>query len=307
VYDEIYRWRRWWRACLLATLFTIVLYAFLSFGLRPSRAVLLLGNLGVIFFLFIVKIGENLILFGNTYLRKSAGKTYLIVGKDSNAQRLVKGLEITKPTLKYAGVVNPEELSSEGNYIGSLNDLDQIVLFNNINEIIFCASDISHKNILDWMARLNDKVQFKIAPENQRNIIGSSSKNLPGELYTVDVNFRLSEKYILRQKRLLDIVLGLLFFFFYPGIQFFINQKGNFFSHIFQVLTNKKTWVGFVKGYINPVAHLNDGVVPCIKLPLSLHLDNQIESANIFYARDYRIYMDIYFVFINFEYLGNRE
>ena len=156
-----------------------------------------------------------------------------------------------------------------------------------------------------WMTKLKSSVDFKILPEGSQSIIGSSSKNTAGELYTVDVNFNISNQTNRRNKRLFDVLLSIKLLIFSPLLIFFIFNKIKFLNNIFAVLTGKKTWVGYKNSAVANLPKIRN----CVLSPLdAVHLleVNQptIERLNYFYAKDYAVWRDLEIVWQAFSHLG---
>ena len=59
-------------------------------------------------------------------------------------------------------------------------------------------------------------------PEKSISIIGSQSKNHSGELYTIDVAYKINQPINKRNKRLMDIFISILFLFTFPIFIFFV-------------------------------------------------------------------------------------
>ena len=82
----------------------------------------------------------------------------------------------------YFNNINSKKKSVELN-----DEIIKSINIDSINEIIFCAKNISFNQILNKISFLNKyQIKMKIAPENGEFIIGSDSKNKQGELYTID-------------------------------------------------------------------------------------------------------------------------
>ena len=100
-----------------------------------------------------------------------------------------------------------------------------------IDEIIFCAKDVENQAILRWMSQLGAQVQYKILPEESQSIIGSSSKNTSGELYTLEVRFAIATPLNRRNKRVFDVIISVLSLAFFPIFVLLIEKKTNFIKH----------------------------------------------------------------------------
>ena len=62
-------------------------------------------------------------------------------------------------------------------------------MIHQIDEIIFCAKDLSSQRIIELMSRLvQTNVDFKIAPPESLFLVGSNSIDSAGDLYVIDIN-----------------------------------------------------------------------------------------------------------------------
>lgn len=79
------------------------------------------------------------------------------------------------------------------------------------------------------MTDLKDEVNYKIMTESGSGIIGSSSKNDRGEIFSLDLDYNLSQRVYLRQKRLFDVFFTMILIVFSGYSFFYLNQKSSFF------------------------------------------------------------------------------
>ena len=65
---------------------------------------------------------------------------------------------------KFLRILN---LITKKNFHGNISQLNEFININKVNEVIFCAKDISAENIIYSMAVVNSKknIDFKIIPE----------------------------------------------------------------------------------------------------------------------------------------------
>ena len=87
--------------------------------------------------------------------------------------------------------------------------MKEVVQIYKIDEIIFCSKDISAQDIMQWMSKLGSSIDYKIIPKESLSIIGSSSKNSTGELYTIEIQFNINTPMARRNNRMLDLFLGM--------------------------------------------------------------------------------------------------
>jgi hypothetical protein len=190
------------------------------------------------------------------------------------------------------GIVSPYEGEVDyESYLGSVEQLREIVGIYAANEIIFCGKDLSSEKIIYWMSELGPEINYKIVPEQSGSIIGSNSKDSAGDLYTIDINFRISSSIQRRNKRVLDIVISLLILLFSPLIIWFWKPFGGILVNAFSVLIGKKSWVGYNPSdpQMRNLPKLRPAVMnPIDALPYSPESPQTIHRINLFYAKDYQ-------------------
>jgi lipopolysaccharide/colanic/teichoic acid biosynthesis glycosyltransferase len=189
-----------------------------------------------------------------------------------------------------------------------VRQLADIVDLFKVEEIIFCASDISAQQIIGWMgAIIKPDVQFKIVPQESLFIIGSNSKNAPGDFYTLELNLSLGNNFQLKKKRVFDILVSLVLMPLSPLFLLFMNRRFNYLNNIFKVLLGEKTWVGYASVE-------NSKVLPKIRTGVLSPLDifgtrpiNRItaQKLNFLYAKDYTIEKDLVIILNSLNRLGN--
>ena len=149
-----------------------------------------------------------------------------------------------------------------------------------IDEVIFCAKDISSNQIISFMSVPTPKeVEYKIAPPESLFIIGSSTIDNPGELYVIDIN-SISKGVNKRNKRLTDVLVSLVLLLVSPAMIFTQKNTIGYLKNILWVLAGKSSWVGY---------HDNDNsensVLPSIRKgilnPLDVIREKHLDQATI--------------------------
>ncbi len=172
--------------------------------------------------------------------------------------------------------------------------LDDIVRLFHVEEIIFCSKDMSAAEIIRGMMRIGPRVSYKIVPEGSSNIIGSSNKNEPGELYTTDVQYNIAQPGQRRNKRVFDIGACLLLLITLPLWLLLSTSRRLFLKNWWGVFTAKKTWVGYAPGPHNAgLPRLVPGVFSPLAgfsgTPLN---EGLVARLNFIYARDWNVWKD---------------
>jgi GT2 family glycosyltransferase len=284
------------KGVLSGTLIILVIYALLPESLRFSRALLLIGATWSMVTSIMLRFLLNFLKLQGFELEAFQKKRIIIIGREQEAGRVENLLRQADKKLEICGYVSPDQQPS-GNSVGSVEQLEEIIRVNRINELIFCAYDISSRDIIRQMVSLGTvNLDYKIAPPESLTVIGSSSINTPGDLYLIDFN-SLNTPVSKRNKRLFDVIASLVILALYPFFIFFIPHPGRFMANIAGVLSGAYSWVGYAavisadlqelpavkKGILTPL----DGISEPVLTP------GLAERVNITYARDYTILKDI--------------
>ena len=305
-YSEYSNLRKLSKGVILGTLFLAAVYGFLDLAYRPSRAVIILGAIWTIFSTIFVRTIIHFIKYKNFSIGREKIKNLILVGtiKESvRVQNLIQQAQVHKNII---GTVSPSHIEDTSIYLSNVEYLDEIVQIYNVNEIIFCGEDLSAQDIMKWMTKLGPNLEYRIVPEESLSIIGSSSKNTAGELYTIDIQFKIANLENKRNKRILDVVTALLFLLLSPLLIFFVNDKGNFLSNIFQVLMGHKSWVGY-KMKADNLPTIRKGVLTSLDiLKIKSVKDHTSQRLDFLYAKDYQVSKDFEIILKSIKNLGRK-
>jgi hypothetical protein len=234
---------------------------------------------------------------------KQGKKRFLIVGSLNEGLRTQKLLEAIGFNAYSLGIVSPFALDAiSSQFLGNINDLDDICRINQIDDIIFCSKDVTATQIMYWMSKMGGKYQFRIMQESNSSIISSYSKNDPGELFTYRIHLNLADARFLRHKRLFDLTFCFVYMVLFPFLLLF--QRKNISGRIGQwvtVLKGEKTWIGYGKITSGDEKH-NLPPLPGSVLTLSeisyavnkrLPSEEKVIAENIIYARHYTFNVDV--------------
>ncbi len=286
-----------------------VFYAFVPEGYRFSRALILLGSAWAATSAFLNRLLWYVLKFKKLNLAMDVATKTIIVGSKEEAERVHDLLIKVKASFDYAGYISiSKPTQTDDNYLGTVNDLPDVVDLFKVEEIIFCSRDISAQQIISWMGNIRKPdIQFKIVPEESLFIIGSNSKNTRSDFYTLEINLALSQSLQLRKKRLLDVLLSISLLALSPLMLLFVKRKGNYLLNIFKVLIGEKTWVGYAGTETNTT-------LPKIKTSVLSPLDNfrhqqvneaTLQKVNFMYAKDYSVGKDLSIIMNALNRLGN--
>jgi GT2 family glycosyltransferase len=293
----------------LGTLAITVFYAFADEGYRFSRAIILFGAVAAGLFTYLVRLAVYTLTHKRFSLTLDSAVKTIIVGNREEVARVQHLLVHSKAKSDYLGYVAVnEEKQHDEQYLGNEKQLTEIVELFRVEEIIFCAKDLSTRQIMQWMYMISrPDVHFKIVPEESVFIIGSNSKDEPGDFYTLEINLALNTPMQLRKKRILDIVVSLLLIPVSPLLLLFVKQRANYILNLFRVLLGEKTWVGYASvGDTDLLPKIRPSVVTTVD-PAAGNALNEVtvQKLNFLYAKEYSIEKDLSILLRSLSRLGN--
>ncbi len=304
-YDRPIQLRKVVRGIFSGTLIILVVYALLPEAYRFSRALIIFGAVWASLVTAAIRFFAGVFLPKYFALSGETKKRLLIVGNEEEGSRVLSLLKISDTSHNFIGFVKPLASENAGGqaavvdlskyFLGSAENLKDIVEVYAIDEIIFCGKDVSSIQIMNGMSMQTSRhVEYKIAPPESLFIIGSSSVDNPGELYVIDINsiLRPVNK---RNKRLLDILFSLFLLPLFPILIFLLRNPGGLLSNIFNTLLGKRSWVGYApnENSRTNLPQIRPGVISPAD-GLKQKLDHEtIGRLNSLYAKDYNVYKDL--------------
>jgi O-antigen biosynthesis protein len=283
------------RGLLWGTIAILLIYSLVDEDLRFSRVLILLGAFWSVFSILLSRLLFHLLKIKEFRLDVKKAKRIAIVGHSTEATRVKKLLEDSQIQSELAGFIAIDNTDRGQNYIGQIEQLSEIIRINRINEIIFCAENISSAQIIRAMLDLTQlDVEYKIAPPESISIIGSNSIHTAGDLYVVNIN-AISKAVNQRKKRVFDVGVAATWLFLSPVLIWFYNHKLQLINNIFSVLWGKKSWIGYIPNQktTNSLPVLKPGILHPDDLFPELSLDDEkMIRLNMLYAKDYSISTD---------------
>lgn len=307
-YDKPVKILRLLRGIIIGTVIILSVYALLNEEYRFSRAMILLGAAWTVVTVNITRIALHFSGFSAFQLSNNRKKRIILIGNPDEARRVASLIKKTGFAPKTIGFVSPNEIIEDKTYLGTIHQLDEIIRIHAIDEIIFCARDLSSQLIIRNMLNLhNCKIDYKIASPDSISVIGSNSIHTSGDLYTLEINSIGSEKNR-RNKRILDISLSLVFLCSYPLSLFFVKKPFGFLRNIFSSMFGFRTWVGYYTDQNISVFNLPK-LRKAVLTPSEVSKKSRKESAfleriNVLYAKDYKMLNDMSVIWRGFRNLG---
>jgi hypothetical protein len=289
-YDRPIALRRVIRGALVGAVLVFAIYGFLPKDMQFSRAILLLGCAWALLALPLVRILFQFARTGKLRTAAAEDRRIIIVAAEGEAARIQSLLVQSGVQYGFLGMLHPSENKPTG-WLGTLNQLSEVVAIFDINQVIFSAMDVPSAQIMSSMGELShEQVNFKIVPENSLSIIGSSDKNTPGELYTIDVGFALSNRHVQRKKRILDMGICLMIWAIFP-VALLRTKLRTMLAQSLWVFMGQKTWISYAgRDAVQGLPEMKSGVF----YPAMTFANAALEAnVNLAYARDYSVNKDI--------------
>ncbi|MGC9353778.1 MAG: nucleoside-diphosphate sugar epimerase/dehydratase, partial [Mariniphaga sp.] len=274
----------------------LLVYSLVDEEYRFSRALILLGAIWAIILLILYRFILHKTKWKAFGLDIKHTKKIAIAGHLTEAMRVREILQQTRIKSDFAGFISIDESDRGEQYIGSLGQLNEIVRINRIDEIIFCAENISSAEIIRAMLELTSlDIDFKIAPPESISIIGSNSIHTAGDLYVVHIN-AITNPANRRKKRLFDFSTALMALIMSPLLIWTFSKKCRFLKNTCQVFSGKKSWIGYAESTENQ-SEL-PAIKPGILSPADMFGNSSSEPKrnhrlNVLYARNYSVLTDV--------------
>lgn len=306
-YDTPIRLKKFLFGTLAGTGIILMFYALFPKEWQFSRLYILTGAAWVVVYYWISRLFLHLAIGQRFIINGKKNGNFAIVGTTEEFDRVALILRQTQPKVEQVVHVSPGT-EKELHASGTMDQLDQITTIHKIDEIIFCAKDTTANQIIHWMTAIQSpNIDFKIAQPDSLFLIGSNSIETAGDLYIMDIN-AISHPVKKRQKRLIDLLTGVLMILLSPLSIWFFTSKGSYFYNAFRLLTGQLTVVGYGSRSTGKNTEL-----PTIRRGILTSNDRlDVSDANLsvkldlLYAREYDILLDIRIILRSWKKLGRK-
>lgn len=282
------------KANLIGLLILLAIYALIPKSIQFSRAVILGSSLITLILSYLLRYSFQILNIGLFKNFKQNNKTLAIIGSVSEIQRFKQLTTNNNQDFKKIYKISPEETKvGEDGFDGNISQINEFIMINKIDEVIFCSKDISAQKIIYSMANVKARknIDFKIIPEKSQFIIGSQSIYTNDNLYTTELKHINSPENI-RKKRVFDLYTCLALVIFSP---FFILFCPNYFlalKELKHVLIGRKTWLGYQDSEQNSnLPIIKKSVFSVVNDTNKTNID-VVNKVNIIYAKDYSLLLE---------------
>ncbi len=305
-YDVPTRLRKITRGVLVGSAFILIIYSLIPENYRFSRALILIGSVYTFLVYLLTRFLYHIIGLKRFKLgKKNSDSRIVIIGSEAEFNRVSALLNETTINSNFLGFISNETNGVKNkSYIGHFHQIEEVISIYKINEIIFCAKDISSQEIISKMISLVSKdLEFKIAPPESLSIIGSNNIDTAGDLYIIDVN-NIGKPENRRNKRFLDLSLSVLFLCLFWILIWFQKNKIGFITNSFRVLFGFYSWVGYGKGLKKDLPSIRPSVFSPADRLQNNPSEERITKSLLNYSRDYTIEKDLQIIFSELRELG---
>lgn len=308
-YDKPTLVKNYLTGTLIGTGIILIIYSLLPESYRFSRSIILMGSLLTLALGLIIRYGLHWLKIGGFRWGHVNKRRFALVGEPEEIKRVISLLKNTLVQPEFIARVYPNTgLPVPENFAGNIRQLRDITSIFKIEEVIFCAENVSSTAIIEQMSQMdNSALDFKIAPPESLFVIGSNSINTSGEMYSVLNINAIGKSKNRRNKRVLDVFLALWFLGISPLMFVLTKSVGGFLKNLLDVLLGQKSWVGYSKAgnNLHDLPTIKTGVVACSQ-SISEQSEEQAARFNVMYAKDYQPLNDLWLVLKNLNKLGNK-
>ncbi|MGZ3951271.1 MAG: glycosyltransferase family 2 protein [Flavisolibacter sp.] len=301
LYDRYYRRRNLVRSTTIATLSLLTIYALLPEQLRFSRGIVVFG--AVIAFVLIAFV--RWLLTRSEVLREppeTVSRPYILVAGSKQEFEEVKTL-LSQRGLADKLIGRIAVNGNGGSFVSKLDAVGEAVSSLDAREIIFCAGQLSYKEIIE---RIQQVKNTRVSIYSGNSIIGSEESTKKGTTFSLEEEFMLARPNNRRLKRLVDVLFSLFSILLLPLHLLFVKKPFSFCRNGLLCLWSKRTWVGY-SFHSKDLPPLRKGVVGPNGIPLNeqqtLPSEN-LQMLDYWYAKDYDPLRDAAVILKNYRYLG---
>ncbi len=301
LYDKVYKTAKTLVSLVFATISILALYSLLPEEIRFSRGVVLYGCLSGSVFVLLFR--QFLLIRSDKFFgqESAASGPTLIVGNEKEYNEVLQLLEKALSDKKILGRISPKQ--NDGDAVCSFSGFAELTKEIAVKEIIFCAGEISLTEIIAETIALSDNgTRFLFHVNGSKSIVGSDTLAAGAKTITAFLDYRITYPYQQRMKRLVDIILSLLFLISFP-LHLIFHKKGlHLLQNAWKVFMGKQTWIGYVSSS-TALPPIKPAVIPHMKSRIGF-AEPVLEKADKRYAKEYDWWQDLLTVFANYGRLG---
>jgi GT2 family glycosyltransferase len=293
LYDKTYRSSRTLVSLAFAIITTLAAYSLLPETVRFSRGVIIFGSVAGA--LLISWFRVSLFKWWHSrlgYTMEQSGQT-VVVGDEQEYAAVKTLLENAFLEKELLGRVAPGDWA--GDALCLVKHLPELLQTHDIRQLVFCEGSLSLSAIIAQVQRLDGQQRILFHMRGSHGLVGSDMPSITGRTIGWINTWRIAQPYQQRMKRLVDILVALLYLLMAPFHFLFLKNPIRLLRNTWRVLWGDKTWVG----YLLP----EEGLPELRKqvIPQSAHLassSNEIKHrSDRIYAGNYDWWQEVGYIF----------
>jgi len=248
---------------------TIVTMSFAYKAINYSRMIVGLSTTASLLLSLVNRGLANLRGSGSFFFAEPVRKRLLLVGDPPEVQRVVTLLEdailynatVLGVVLPSRDAADAETLQAHGlSYLGDAQQLEELVRFQQPDEIVFCNASLPTAHIIEAMSRLTRRnLAFKIVPPEADYLVGPNTILTAPALQSITLSLQNQQARL--RKWVFDRAMSGALLMLYP-IMFWVYRKpGHALQNLWAVVTGNRHLVGYVDGSNPDLPRLKDGVL----------------------------------------------
>ncbi|HTN46924.1 MAG TPA: glycosyltransferase [Flavipsychrobacter sp.] len=305
VYELSYNPLRVIRGMAVGTILAMAYYGLLQTEYRYSRVTILsTAFIGTILMLLMHRVLHHLKILKYIPYDKISRKTVIVANEREYADT-ADLMKITNYPLQLFGRVSINQDESEA--LSDFGEIKGTLYQAGVQEVIFCADDISYSQIFRLMQQCGKEYEYKIHISGSKGFVGSNSRHTSGDVYITAPKYHLSHSYHVRNKRIFDVCLALFILLFFP-VAFFFRHPAHLLFNAFEVLLGRRTWVSYGKQvHQEKLPMIKKGVLPTFNLLNDIYPSEAVvEKLDVEYATHYNVFVDVRTVAKNLKFLSRK-
>lgn len=288
-YKDTFNFGKLIKGVLLGTAIILIVYGLLPNELHFSRGIILFGTLLIAAVLMVERSIYHFSKYKTIDLNRSKTIKSIVVGSIEKWDMVQNILRSSGKGYQQIGYVANEGNKHEA-FLGTADQLDEIVNIYGVNEVVFSSEDISASEIMRWMTKIGSHVNYYTLPANSQFVIGSHSKNSSGLYFGQQIELNLSKAEHRNQKRIFDLFSAIILLVLFP-LGMWRMGSSMYFKNCIDVMLGRKTWVSYSSAN-KDLPKIKTGV---LRTDYAIQGDSSAFAQRLdeLYAKNYSVMMDI--------------
>jgi GT2 family glycosyltransferase len=244
LYDKVYRSSRSLVALCFAVVSVLAAYSLLPESLRFSRGVMITGSVMGALLVRWLRFSLFRSWYGwMGYTWETGGQT-LIAGDESEYAETKRILEDRLQDHNLLGRVAVNE--EKADTVADLKNLPGLLHNNAVKDLVFCVGSLRLSAIIAQLKTWKQRPSLLFHMRGSHSLVGSDLRSTTGRTLGWSTSYRIAEPYQRRMKRMVDILIALIYLLTAPLHLLFHKRPLLLLRNAWLVLSGSSTWVGYL-------------------------------------------------------------